>query len=271
MYRNQNQQTLVNTLRKQNMDYKPVLHNTASEIIELSLKKQTDSYYQSFWKSQAWRVEETLANLVTHLESKRKLIVDIGCNPPILLASIKNLGYQTIGLDINPDSFREYIEQFNLSTVKCDIDNQMLPFEDNSVDAIVLAEVFEHLRINPLFTLSETYRVLRPGGFLLLSTPNLHSLKGIKNFLLKGNNYSCASNIFKEFNKINTIGYFGHIREYTWQEMNSLLQEIGYVEQNNIFSGGATKNPSLAPIYSLIPTLRPVLHILAFKPSPEKP
>ena len=75
---------------------------------------------------------------------------------------------------------------------------------------------------------------------------------------------------FKEFNEINNLGYFGHIREYTWQEMNSLLQAVGYVEQENIFAG-ATKNPSLAPIYSLIPTLRPVLHILAFKPSPEKP
>lgn len=250
---------------------KKVLQETANEIINLQthLKEKANDYEAYYWRNQGWRIQETLTNLVNESVSKDQLIVDIGCNPPFMLATLRKCEYKAIGVDINPHSFKKSIEQYDLSVIECDIENQGLPFEDNSIDVIVLAEVFEHLRINPLWTLQETYRVLRPKGFLLLSTPNLRSLKGIYNFLIKGVCYSCASNVFREFNTINTLGYFGHMREYTWQEINLLIKKIGYHKTKLIFAGGANQNAFLTPIYLLAPSLRPSLHIVAFKPSPE--
>ncbi|MFN3197628.1 MAG: class I SAM-dependent methyltransferase [Bradymonadia bacterium] len=49
--------------------------------------------------------------------------------------------------------------------------NQPLPFEDDSFDLIWSSEVIEHLA-DPAFSLSELRRVTRPGGSLILTTPN---------------------------------------------------------------------------------------------------
>jgi predicted SAM-dependent methyltransferase len=58
---------------------------------------------------------------------------------------------------------------------------------------VYLAEVFEHLRIDPIFRARELRRVLRPGGRLLLRTPNLQSLQEIYSFLVSGLACSCAN------------------------------------------------------------------------------
>lgn len=46
-------------------------------------------------------------------------------------------------------------------------EEEPLPFADDAVDVVVFNEVFEHLRVNPIFTFREINRVLRPQGTLL--------------------------------------------------------------------------------------------------------
>ena len=54
-------------------------------------------------------------------------------------------------------------------------DSLNLKFEDNSFDCIVFAGVIEYL-INPIKALEECYRVLKLGGYLLISTINVNSI-----------------------------------------------------------------------------------------------
>jgi SAM-dependent methyltransferase len=54
--------------------------------------------------------------------------------------------------------------------VTCDL-TQKWPFEDNSVGLIRAHDIFEHLP-DKNFTMSEVYRILVPGGFLLSQTPS---------------------------------------------------------------------------------------------------
>lgn len=49
--------------------------------------------------------------------------------------------------------------------------NQKWPFEDNSVSVIRANDVFEHLK-DPIFTMKECWRVLKPGGFLIGQVPS---------------------------------------------------------------------------------------------------
>lgn len=63
--------------------------------------------------------------------------------------------------------------------------NQPLPFADSSFDAVVTIEGIEHLE-NPTFFLRECARVTRPGGMVIMSTPNVDSLRSRKYVMLYG-------------------------------------------------------------------------------------
>lgn len=59
--------------------------------------------------------------------------------------------------------------------VCCDL-KQPLPYRDGSFDAVLLSEVVEHLHETPEL-LRECLRVLRPGGYVLITTPNLWDIR----------------------------------------------------------------------------------------------
>jgi predicted SAM-dependent methyltransferase len=59
--------------------------------------------------------------------------------------------------------------------VVCDI--RKLPYEDNSVDRILASDILEHIgRLEVEKTLREWYRVLKPGGILIIKTPNVDTI-----------------------------------------------------------------------------------------------
>ncbi len=62
-----------------------------------------------------------------------------------------------------------------LDAYQVDLDNEVLPFDDESFDLVNLTEVIEHL-VRPDHALREIRRVIRPGGHLIVSTPNLACL-----------------------------------------------------------------------------------------------
>jgi 2-polyprenyl-3-methyl-5-hydroxy-6-metoxy-1,4-benzoquinol methylase len=70
------------------------------------------------------------------------------------------------------------------SWVEADL-NEPLPLEDRAVDAIISTEVVEHLE-NPRAVFREFSRLLRPGGALVLTTPNQESFRSLLSLLLRG-------------------------------------------------------------------------------------
>ena len=63
--------------------------------------------------------------------------------------------------------------------------NGPVPLPAESFDAIVSAEVIEHLE-NPRAVFRELNRLLRPGGYLLLTTPNQESLRSLASLAVRG-------------------------------------------------------------------------------------
>ena len=90
---------------------------------------------------------------------KKKAALDVGCREGIQSEWLKGKGYKVTSIDIQTDYGRIV-----------DV-NKKLPFKDNSFDLIWCSEVIEHLK-NPAKTVKEFYRILRPGGKMLLTTPN---------------------------------------------------------------------------------------------------
>jgi SAM-dependent methyltransferase len=103
----------------------------------------------------------------------------------------------------------EYIYPiFNLET-------DSYPFADHSFDIVLCCEILEHLIMHPSHMLAEIHRILKPGGYLLLTTPNIASLKNAI-LLLKGKNIQHAYSGY---------GIYGrHNREFTAAELSDLLK-----------------------------------------------
>ncbi len=206
------------------------------------------------------KYSKTLEIILKHLPSKSSKILDIGSAPCHLLFCMKYLGYKIVGVDIAPERVKDFITANNLEVIKCNIETQRLPFKNNTFDAVIFTEVFEHLRIDPIFALEEINRVLKPNGLLFFSTPNFYSLGNIKR-IVSGKGFNDA---FHEFMKLRKLGHMGHIREYTLIELRKFLNYAGFeiVEVHRFHFG---RNKLKSAIYKLLPRFRPFFFIVAKK------
>lgn len=120
-------------------------------------------------KNSARRLGKLLAVLGRPSSTVR--LLDVGCSSGAFLQSALSLGFTAEGVEPSADAaqtaraaglkvFTGYLEQAQ--------------FPDASFDAITLIEIVEHLR-DAHSLLRECARILKPGGVLLVTTPNAHS------------------------------------------------------------------------------------------------
>jgi 2-polyprenyl-3-methyl-5-hydroxy-6-metoxy-1,4-benzoquinol methylase len=94
------------------------------------------------------------------------------------------------------------------------IEASSLPFEAGVFDLVLCMEVIEHL-MKPEFVISEAYRVLKPGGLLFISTPNLTAL-GDRILLFLG-----QRPLAMDWDPT-------HIRFYRFKDLQRLLESLGF-------------------------------------------
>jgi len=81
-----------------------------------------------------------------------------------------------IDLGSGDKGFSKYCESIGITSYPYDypdfdIEKDTLPHENNSIDFVTMNAVIEHIK-NPSNILSESYRVLKRGGFIFIRTPN---------------------------------------------------------------------------------------------------
>jgi SAM-dependent methyltransferase len=99
-------------------------------------------------------------------------VLDLGCGDGAAtrLAAQRNPGHRMIGMDWSAGSLG-LARQLGLTVVRAGV-GPHLPVASQAVDVVIMSELIEHL-VDTDTALDEAHRVLRPGGSLLLSTPNL--------------------------------------------------------------------------------------------------
>lgn len=110
----------------------------------------------------------------------RGRLLDVPCGQGALTQQLVEAGFDVTSADVEPAGFR-------LSNRRCDaVDfDDPLPYDDGSFDAVVCVEGIEHCE-NQYQLFREFRRILRPGGHLILSTPNVMSLSARMRWLLSG-------------------------------------------------------------------------------------
>jgi 2-polyprenyl-3-methyl-5-hydroxy-6-metoxy-1,4-benzoquinol methylase len=108
-------------------------------------------------------------------------VLDAPCGGAAALTrAMLDRGWQAIGADVDEHA-REVLGP---AFARADL-NERLPLESNSFDAVVSTEGIEHLE-NHFAFLREVHRVLKPGGHLVLTTPNITALRSRVRFLGSG-------------------------------------------------------------------------------------
>lgn len=113
-------------------------------------------------------------------------------------------------------------EEFHFPVDNFDIQTSPWPYADGSFDTVLCCEMLEHLVFDPLLVLSEINRILKMGGRLLLTTPNIASAKGVEFILRGGSPY-----VYGSFEKAG-LATDRHNREYTPGEVECILQAAGF-------------------------------------------
>ena len=111
-------------------------------------------------------------------------VLDIGAGQGALSARLKEAGARVSACDVVPEQFDVPGVEFRAVT-----GDGRLPFDEASFDAAVAIEVLEHIDGHDRF-FAEVARILRPGGIVMFTTPNILSLKSRLRFLFTGFFYS---------------------------------------------------------------------------------
>jgi len=104
-------------------------------------------------------------------------IVDLGCWDGSTTATYVARGATVIGVEGDLDAGAQAARQHGWEIVKGDL-NQPLTLESECCDVVTSNQVIEHLSDTDCF-MSEAYRLLRPGGLVVVSTENLSSWHNI--------------------------------------------------------------------------------------------
>lgn len=120
------------------------------------------------------------------------------------------------------------------------------PYPNATFDGVILMEVLEHFTCDPMFALAELNRVLKPGGFLFLTTPNLASWCALHNLINHETPYLYG--IFLRHGNTDR-----HNREYTVREVGKLVTAAGFAVERLAGVAAYPAHDALPPIAGVDP------------------
>ncbi|PIN98824.1 MAG: hypothetical protein COT90_02485 [Candidatus Diapherotrites archaeon CG10_big_fil_rev_8_21_14_0_10_31_34] len=146
-------------------------------------------------------------------KEKRGKLLDLGCIKGEFSLELEKKGWNVFGADISSALIET--KKKGIKSIKFDFEKPF-PFKNNSFDVVFAGEIIEHI-FDTDFFVSELNRILKPNGFLVISTPNTAWI-GNRFLLLIGK---------KPLN----LDYFlsgGHIRAYTFELLEKQLTQHGF-------------------------------------------
>jgi SAM-dependent methyltransferase len=126
------------------------------------------------------------------------------------------------------------------------MEESRFPYEDASFDVVLYCEIIEHLLMNPVHTLTEIRRVMKPGGLLVVTTPNVARL---------GNVLAIADgrSIYDPYSGFGPYGR--HNREFSMMELLHLLEFAGFEHESSFTADAHREDHTAHPKFAMAATL----------------
>jgi SAM-dependent methyltransferase len=175
--------------------------------------------------------EEELKN---RLAPAKPRVLDCGCAAGSLLGELRDRGWDCVGVEICRAE-AEYARR------ERKLDVRSLPLEENrfpgaSFNAVLASHLIEHLN-NPAAFVSEVHRILAPGGFFILTTPNID---GFQAKLFRGRWRSAI---------------FDHLYLFSAKTLPALLEQKGFAIERIVTWGGLAAGTAPRPVKRLFDKL----------------
>lgn len=189
-------------------------------------------YYQAgYWRQQSYRGKNSLGYL-SYLAEKESLlnyfqktlnrlkklypnlsdrVLDIGCSFGFFLKVAQKAGWKIYGIDLSPIPVKEANRELGVKTIVNKNLNQA-KFETNFFDLVTAFQTIEHLGKPGLF-LKEVHRILKPGGLILVTTPDAGS----------GQTKLMGKAWF-------SYRHLEHLYFFNFRSLSSLLEKSGFVK-----------------------------------------
>jgi len=167
------------------------------------------------------RIPRRLEFLTDSLPPAPATVLDVGCAGGYVGVLLKRLGYDVTGVELN-GQMAQQARRNGLTVLQQDLE-EPLPVPAARFDAVHACEIIEHLFDTEAFLL-EMRRVLRPGGVLVVSTPNLNSL---------GNRFRVLfGRALPMWGASLADKHGGHIRVFNVATLDGLLRRTGFVPES---------------------------------------
>ncbi len=122
-----------------------------------------------FWWHEATKHSNRhILSLLGRANSRRML--DVGCGSGTFLADARDAGWAMSGLEINPEFPAFCRKELGIEDVKIGLISDP-PFPEAAFDAVSMLDVLEHM-YDPVVSVTQCARLLRPGGVLVVKSPN---------------------------------------------------------------------------------------------------
>lgn len=152
--------------------------------------------------------------------------VELGCGSGAIINAIEHQYTESIGIDFTDEQLSCLDENRKWEFIKADL-NDVFPLENDWADCIVANQVIEHI-YNPYEFARESCRILRPGGRLIVTTPNIRYIKNLWWILASGYGPRTAGG-----NTLDGEWDDGHIHYFTHTDMRDIFREAGF---RNVFT-----------------------------------